>query len=152
MSGTVSLREAALAAVATRLTAALSGVVIERARRSEPDTGSEPLPLLVLTGGGLRADEATEAFRTHYRLELTVSGYAAGGTDLACEQALSHLHARLVDALRGWEPAEPGLSTPEELDADFVLFDADNSAKPAGMFIARFTILAVGPEGGPWST
>ena len=31
------------------------------------------------------------------------------------------------------------------------LFDAEDASQPAGSFFTRFTLLAVGPTGGPWS-
>jgi hypothetical protein len=77
---------------------------------------------------------------------------AAGSTDLAAEQALSLLHARTVAALAGLTPATPGLGGIAEQGAEFRLYDAEDSARPAGEFLARFTILAVGPAGGPWSS
>ena len=71
---------------------------------------------------------------------------------LAAEQALSLLHARSVTALAGWTPSTPGLGDVAEQGAEFRLYEAEDSARPAGEFLARFTILAVGPTGGPWSS
>lgn len=152
MSGTLPLREAAMAAVTTRLAAQLPTAVVERSRRAPVDTDAESLPRLVVTAGDVAADETAEPFRTHYTLGFGVMGYAAGATDLEAEQALSLLHAQVVAALAGWTPTEPGLGDVRELGADIGLFDADNSARPAGSFAARFTILAVGPTGGPFSS
>ncbi|MGG5819640.1 hypothetical protein [Falsiroseomonas sp. HW251] len=152
MSGSVPLREAALAAVADRLAAELSDAVVERARRAPVDTDAEALPHLVVRGDDLEADETAEPGRTHYRIGFGVSGFAAGTTDLAAEQALSLLHARTVAALAGWTPAAPGLGDVAEAGAEFRLYDADESAQPAGEFLARFTILAIGQPSGPWSS
>lgn len=152
MSGTVPLREAALAAIADRLTAQLPDVTVERARRAPVDTDAEPLPRLVVRGDDLEADDTQEPGRTHYRIGFGVSGFVVGATDLAAEQALSLLHARTVAALAGWTPATPGLGDIAEQGAEFRLYDAEDSARPAGEFLARFTILAVGPAGGPWSS
>lgn len=150
MSGTLPLREAAMAAVTTRLAAQLPTTVVERSRRAPVDTDAESLPRLVVTAGDVAADETAEPFRTHYTLGFGVMGYAAGATDLEAEQALSLLHAQVVAALAGWTPTEPGLGDVRELGADIGLFD--DSARPAGSFAARFTILAVGPTGGPFSS
>ena len=65
MSGTLSLREAALATVTTRLVAQLPDVVVERARRSAVDADADPLPLLVVTGEDLHADDSVEPGATH---------------------------------------------------------------------------------------
>jgi hypothetical protein len=53
MSGTVPLREAALAAIAERLATQLADVAVERARRAPVDTDAEPLPQLVVRGDDL---------------------------------------------------------------------------------------------------
>ena len=152
MSGAIPLREAALAAIAERLAAQLLDVAVERARRAPVDTDAEPLPRLVVRGDDLEADDTQEPGRTHYRIGFGVSGFAAGVTDLAAEQALSLLHAHTVAALAAWTPATPGLGDITEQGAEFRLYDAEDSARPAGEFLARFTILAVGPAGGPWSS
>jgi hypothetical protein len=152
MSGSVPLREAALAAIAERLATQMPGVAVERARRAPVDTDAEPLPRLVVRGDDIEADDSQEPGCTHYRIGFGVSGFVAGTTDLAAEQALSLLHARTVSALAGWTPAEPGLGDVAEQGAEFRLLDAEDSAHPAGEFLARFTILAVGPAGGPWSS
>jgi hypothetical protein len=152
MSGAVPLREAALAAIADRLTTQLVDVAVERARRAPVDTDAETLPRLVVRGDDLEADDTHEPGRTHYRLGFGVSGFAAGTTDLAAEQALSLLHARVVAALAGWTSAVPGLGDVAEQGAEFRLTDAEDSAQPAGEFLARFTMLAVSPAGGPWSS
>ncbi len=152
MSGTIPLREAALAAIADRLATQLPDVAVERARRAPVDTDTETLPRLVVRGDDIEADDTQEPGRTHYRIGFGASGFAAGTTDLAAEQALSLLHARTVAALAAWTPATPGLGDIAEQGAEFRLYDAEDSARPAGEFLARFTILAVGPAGGPWSS
>jgi hypothetical protein len=152
VSGTVPLREAALAAIAARLTATLSDIAVERARRAPVDTDAETLPRLVLRGDDLDADDSQEPGRTHYQIGFVVAGYAASSTDLAAEQALSVLHARVVAALAGWTPAEPGLGDVAERRTDFALYAAEDSARPAGEFQARFAMLAVAPSGGAFST
>ncbi|WP_203072250.1 hypothetical protein [Falsiroseomonas ponticola] len=152
MSGTVPLREAALATIADRLTAQLSDVAVERARRAPVDTDAETLPRLVVRGDDLEADDSQEPGRTHYRIAFGVTGFAVGTTDLAAEQALSLLHARTVAALAGWTPATPGLGDIAEQGGEFRLYEAEDSSRPAGEFLARFTILAIGLAGGPWSS
>jgi hypothetical protein len=152
VSGTVPLREAALAAISERLATQLPDIAVERARRAPVDTDAEPLPRLILRGDDLEADDSQDPGRTHYRIGFAVSGFVAATTDLAAEQALSLLHARTVAALAGWTPATPGLGDVAEQGAEFRLLDAEESARPAGEVLARFTILAVGPAGGPWSS
>lgn len=152
MSGTVPLREAALAAIAARLAFSLPDAAVERARRAPVDTDAETLPRLVLRGDDLEADDTAEPSRTHYTIGFAVTGFVAAATDLAAEEALSLLHARVVSALAGWTPTDPGLGDVAERRAEFALYAADESARPAGEFLARFSILAVAPTGSPWST
>ena len=53
-------------------------------------------------------------------------------------------------ALAGWTPALDGLGEVSEQGAEFRLYDTDESAKPAGEFIARFSMLAIAPLGAPY--
>ena len=145
-----ALREAALAAIAGRLTTELPGVVLERARRAPVDTDKEPLPRLVLTGTDWEADETAEPGSTHYTLGFVVAGYVRDTTDLGVEQGLSELHASVVTALAGWTPTIDGLGEAAEQGAEFRLYDTDESAKPAGEFLARFSLLAIAPLGSPY--
>ncbi|NBW16044.1 MAG: hypothetical protein EBR82_49475 [Caulobacteraceae bacterium] len=150
MPGT-PLREAALAAIATRLQAQLPDVVVERARRAPVDVDAETLPRLILRGEDWQADDTEEPGRTHYELSFSVAGFASAATDLAAEQALSLLHARVVETLAGWTPSTAGLGDVAEQSAEFSLYDAEDAARPAGEFLARFSMLAIGPNGGPWA-
>ena len=151
MSGTLPLREATLAAIAERIITGLPDVALDRARRAPVDVEAETLPRLVLRGEEIEADDTQEPGRTHYRIGFVVSGFAAGASDLAAEQALSVLHARLVSLLAAWTPSAPGLGDVVEQGAEFRMYDTEESARPAGEFLARFSILAIGPSGGPWS-
>lgn len=145
-----ALRETTLAAIAARLTAQITTATVERARRGPIDTDRETLPRLVLTGTDWTADEAAEPGMVHYTLGFAVAGYAGARTDLAAEQALSALHAQVIAALAGWTPATAGLGEPAEQDAEFRLYDAEESAKPAGEFVARFSVLITAALGNPY--
>lgn len=151
MSGSLPLREAALAAIVERIITGLPDVALDRARRAPVDVEAETLPRLVLRGEEIEADDTEEPGRTHYRIGFVVSGFAAGVSDLAAEQALSVLHARLISLLAAWTPAAPGLGDIAEQGAEFRMYDTEESTLPAGEFLARFSILAIGPNGGPWS-
>lgn len=146
-----ALREAALAAVAARLTTALPDAVVERARRAPVDTDSDALPRLILRGEAWQADTSQEPGQTHYSIGFVITGFIRAGSDLAGEQALSDLHARIVAALAGWTPDTPSLGDVVEQDADFLLYDAEDSAKPAGEVVARFALLAIPPTGSPYT-
>jgi hypothetical protein len=122
MSGTLPLREAALAAIAERIITGLPDVALDRARRAPVDVEAENLPRLVLRGEEIEADDTEEPGRTHYRIGFVVSGFAAGVSDLAAEQALSVLHARLVSLLAGWTPDAPGLGDVAEQGAEFRMY------------------------------
>lgn len=152
MSGTISLREACLAAVAARLASQLPSAAVERARRSPPDLENEGLPRLIVRGDGIDDDTESDPTRTHYSILFVVHGYARGASDLAAEQALSSLYAQVITALDRWTPTDPGLGDVMGQGTEFRLFDTDESAVPAGEFVARFSMLAVGPAGGPWSS
>ena len=145
-----ALREVALAAIADRLSTDLPGVVLERARRAPVDTDKEPLPRMVLTGTDWEADETAEPGSTHYTMGFVVAGYVRDPTDLGVEQGLSDLHASVVATLAGWTPAVDGLGEASEQGAEFRLYDTDESAKPAGEFLARFSMLAIAPLGSPF--
>lgn len=145
------LREAALTAIAARLQAQLLDVVVERARRAPVDVDAETLPRLILRGEDWQADDTEEPGRTHYQLGFSVTGFVSAATDLAAEQALSLLHARVVEALAGWTPSTAGLGDVAEQGAEFSLYDSEDAARPAGEFLARFSMLAIGPSGGPWA-
>jgi hypothetical protein len=144
------IREAALAAIADRLAAELPSVVLERARRAPVDTDKEPLPRLVLTGTDWEADETAEPGSTHYTMGFVVAGYVRDITDLGVEQDLSDLQASVVAALAGWTPEVNGLGEAAEQGAEFRLYDTDESAKPAGEFLARFSMRAIAPLGLPF--
>lgn len=146
-----ALRETALAAIFTRLQAQVTTATVERARRAPVDHDDEKLPRLILSGGDLEADEAAEPGATHYTLEFTVAGHATARSDLLLEQALSELHAQVVAALAGWEPAAANIGNTTELGAEFTVLDAKDSAKPNGSFLARFTILIIAATGNPYA-
>jgi hypothetical protein len=139
------LRETALAAIATRLTSQIPTATVERARRAPVDTDTESLPRLVLSGDDWAADETAEPLVVHYTLGFTVSGYVRAASGLAVDQALAALHAATVAALAGWTPGLDGLGEPSEESAEFRVLDADESAKPAGEFTARFSMLCLAP-------
>jgi hypothetical protein len=145
------LRETALAAIAARLVAQIATAAVERARRAPVDTDREPLPRLILTGASWDADETAEPGVTHYTMGFIVQGYARAATDLALEQALSTLHAATVAALAGWTPTQDGLGEATEEGADFELYDAADSEKPAGAFTARFSMLCLAARGSPYT-
>ena len=143
------VREAALAAVAARLRTQLPDVALDRARRGAVDADREPMPRLILRGEDMDADDTQEPGRTHYRISFSIVAFTRAGSDIELEQALSALHARIAAALAGWVPDTTNLGDVAEQGAEFVLYDAEDSAKPAGECIARFSILAVTPTGDP---
>lgn len=146
-----AIRETALAAIAARLVADIPTATVERARRAPVDTDREPLPRLVLTGTDWAADETGEPLTTHYTLGFAVQGFARATTDLALEQALSALHAAVIAALTAEDFTAAGFVDVTELDADFTLYDTEDSAKPAGDFSARFSLLLTAARGNPFT-
>jgi hypothetical protein len=140
-----ALRETALAAIAARLTAQVPTATVERARVAPVDTDKENLPRLVLESTDWTADETAEPLAVHYTLAFAVTGYVHGRTGLAVEQGLSELQASTVAALSGWAPSASGLGEAAQEGAEFRLYDAEESARPAGEFTARFSMLCIGP-------
>lgn len=145
------LRTAAIDAVVDRLDSQVVDAAVERARRAPVDTDKEDLPRIVVTGGGWTADTSVEPGYTHYAISIIVTGYAGAEDDIAAEDAVTSLHADVVSALAAWTPAAAGLGDMVEADAEFTLFGADESAKPAGMFTANFSMLATVPSGSPYT-
>lgn len=141
-----ALREAALAAIASRLTSEMPTVTVERARRAPVDTDVEVLPKVILTAGDVTADESQEPGYTHYTIGFSVHGFVTADTDLELEQAQSELHGSVQAALAGWTPNVTGLGTVEEQEGQFVTYDIEESARPASTFQASFTILAIGQD------
>jgi len=142
------IRETVLALVAARLAVIIVDVPIERAQRAEPAV--EAMPCLILQAGDMIADEEQSPGECFWRIEFTIQGYAASASDLACEQTLSALHARVVSALQAWDPPSP-LVQFTTLDAAFQMFDVEQSAQPAGVFAARFHCQTVTPSGNPYA-
>jgi hypothetical protein len=148
---TTPIREAALAAIATRLAAQITDAPIERARRAPVDVEQEQLPRIVLAGIDWAADETAEPMVAHYTLGFAVTGYCRARSDLALDQALAALHARVVAALSGWTPTDAGLGEPAEEGAEFTALDPEESKLPAGSFVARFSMLCLAGLGSPYA-
>lgn len=140
-----ALRETALAAIAARLTAQITTATVERTRRVPVDIAAESLPRLVVAGIDWTPDETAEPLVVHYTLAFAVTGYVRDRTDLLVEQGLSALHASVATALSGWTPGIDGLGEPADEGAEHRLYDAEESDKPAGEFVARFSMLCLGP-------
>lgn len=139
--------DAAMAAVGDRLAAQITDVPIERDRRAP--VAEVELPCLVLTLGNTDQDLGTSVGEAFHSIEINVAGYAAGSTDSAARIALATLRARTVAALNGWQSG--AVFDVQAGAADMALFDADQSARPAGSFTQTFTVLAVTPAGSPYA-
>ena len=148
---TTPIREAAVAAIATRLAAQIPTATVQRSRRAPVDVDNESLPRLVIEPGDWSADLTAEPLITHYTMPFTILGYVSARTDLLADQALSDLHAATVAALATWAPDVDGMDTPIEEGADIGLLPADESAKPVGRFEARFNLLITAATGAPYT-
>jgi hypothetical protein len=142
------IREAILAAVATRLTAQLAGVTVLRAYRA----GLDPrlCPAVIITGTSMDADEDISFGETQWRIGFSIAGYITATTDLAADQAMSDLHARVVAALQDYDLG-PGFVQSNVGSAQFELYPAEESAKPAGEFSASFEAMAMTPAKSPYA-
>ncbi len=145
-----AVREAVVAAIATRLTALLAGVVVERARRAAVNVDAEPLPRVVVTAGAVEPDDTQEPGNTHYTIEFEAAAYVSALSATLLEQGLSDMHARIVAALVPWYPTTVGLGQVTEGGAEFIAYPAKDSKRIAGEVVARFTILAITPTGSPY--
>ncbi len=143
------LRESVLAAAAELLAAAISDVPVERARRAPPDIAE--FPRLVVIGTTATGDETQSPCQTFWTFGFTVTGYVRGVTDLAAEQALSDLHARVMAALQMAELG-PASIMPTAGAAEMGLYVADESKTPAGQFTVPFEALAIAPTAFPYTT
>lgn len=144
----ISLRESVLAAAAGTLAAAISDVPVERARRAPVEIGD--FPRLVLIGTSAIGDESQSPMETFWTFGFTVTGYAKAATDLAAEQALSDLHARVMAALQ-MAHLGPASVMPTAGMADLSLYPADDSRTPAGQFTVSFEALAIAPTAFPYA-
>lgn len=142
------IRESVLAAAAAELETLVPAVPVERARRA-PVAIAE-MPRLVVTGLGMEPDEGQSPLETFWKIGFSVTGYASGATDLAAEQALTELHARVVAALQAADLG-PGAVQPTAGFAEMALYDAEASSKPAGQFTVVFEVLAVTPTSSPYA-
>jgi hypothetical protein len=149
------IRERALALVAERLAQQLPDVPVERARRAMVE--DDEMPRLVVRGGDLSSSDGTAFGETTYGVGVIVVGYAkadpdAEDQDIACEQALSALHARVVKALAAWQPDGTDLNEVREAGgADFTAYDLDDNAAASGEFTAGFEAESIRPTGHPYA-
>lgn len=142
------IREAVLTAVEARLKAQLAGVTVLRAHRAPLDP--RQCPAVVITGGGMDADEDMSFGETQWRIGFSVAGYITARTDLAAEQALSDLHARVIAALQNYDLG-PATIQANIAGAEFELYAVEESAAPAGEFNATFEALAMTPAASPYA-
>lgn len=148
---TTPLRETAFAAVVARLAAQLSGVTVERSRRSDVDVLKEDLPRAVVSAIDWQPDESVEPGVVHYTLTIAVQGFVRARTGTLADQAASALHASVVAALAGWTPATAGLGDVAELDVEFQPHDSADSKVATGEFTARFSLLCLAVLGSPYT-
>ena len=144
--------DAALEAVAERLTDAIPEVPVETDRRS--DVPDEDFPRLVVVDEGDEPDHTQSPGETFYRLIIAVTGYArAYGTeapDTEARQAVNALRAQVIQALHGYQSPDGVVVDAIEASCDRRIYDADESTLPAGEFTSRWSIVTVTPAGNPW--
>lgn len=143
-----ALRDVVLWAARDALAAAFPDIPVSTARRAAVDQSDE-FPRLVVMPGSAFPDDTQSPGETFWRFNFVVQGYAAGTDDDAAEYAQGEMHARVVAAL---QTAELGVATIMATTAagDFGLYDADESAAPAGQFSVGFEALAVAPTNYPF--
>ncbi|GGG51691.1 hypothetical protein GCM10010964_43590 [Caldovatus sediminis] len=153
---TVPAREAALAAIAARLAAALPDVPVERGRRSV--VAEQECPRLVLRMGGHREDPADAFGAIRLDCEAAIEGYVAApdgadDPDAALEAALNELHARCAAALLGvaiaYAEDDDLMVAGVSLEPDAPALDAASAAVGGFTWAIRFD-LRVPAVGGPY--
>lgn len=151
----IAAREAALAAIAARLTSQLTGVAVERGRRSMIGI-DEALPRVVLTQGGHEEQEPDAVGLVLMQCTALVEGYVSAGTDAALEAAINDLHARCAAALMGAEIAYGVVGdtlwiTGQAFQPDAALLTL--SDEPIGAFTWTIGFEIRAPyQGGPYTT
>lgn len=146
MSGTIW--DAAMAAVAARITAVMTDVPMEQDRRAP--VGERECPRLVMQLGRTQGDAGMSPGATFHAIEILVTCHAQGATDTAARIALNTLRARLVAALDGWR----GGTIYDVTAGDFSpleMLDIEASAKPAGILTQAFTVSAITPTASPYA-
>lgn len=151
----IAAREAAMAALATRLASQLSGVVVERARRSMIGA-DDTLPRVVLTMGGHEEVPEDANQTVLMRCTADVEGYVSAASDAALEAALNDLHARCAAALLGAEIAYGSIG--DNLWVQGLAFTPDaallaGADEPIGGFTWTISFDIRAPfTGGPYTT
>jgi hypothetical protein len=149
------LREAALAAIAAQLAAALPSVPVERNRRAMPDLVHEALPRLALLDGDHQVP-GSDAFGTVlYRVQAMVVGHVSAATDAALGAALNDLHAAVVAAICNQEILVAGEQNiwPQEEGMQLIPFAAEESSRPFMGFVLTIAFdLRVPDATGPYTT
>ena len=145
----ITVWDAAMAAVGDRIAAVITDVPLDRDRRSE--VAERERPRLVLNLGSTPAPDLTQDPGAEYHdIEVTVSGFVAGATDTAARIAINTLRARVHAALNGL--AGGVVFDVQAIGGDGAqLYEAEESAKPAGDFTQPFTVRCVTASGSPYA-
>lgn len=150
------LREAAVAAIAATLAAAMPAAPVERNRRSPVDVDDETLPRFVIRDGAHQVLPSDAHGLTLYRVEVLVEGWARAESDAALGAALHAAHAVVVAALCNGEIEIDGgrqAISPEEVAFEAEPIPVRDAARPALSFDMRIAFnLRVPDLGGPYTT
>lgn len=142
------LRHVVMEAVEAALVAAFPDIPVERTRRAPVDVAGE-VPRIVVVATTATPDDTQSPGETFWTFGFTVIGYGSGANDGAADYALDEMHARVVATL---EVAELGVATVMATTGlgEFGLYDAQESAEPAGQFSVSFEALAIAPNDSPF--
>lgn len=151
---TTTVWDAAMAAVAARLRAQITDVTLDVDRRADVGTATGDRPRLVLTLGSTPAPDLTQdPGAEHHEMEVFVSGYivgARGDTDSEVRIATNTLRARVHAALNGF--AEGAVFDVLAVGGEGAqLYEAEDSALPAGDFTQPFTVRCITASGQPYA-
>ncbi len=150
------LREAAIAAIAARLAAAMPAAPVERNRRAPVDSDDETLPRFIIRDGAHHVLASDAHGITLYRVEVSIEGWARATTDEGLGAALHSTHAAVVAALCNAEiEIDDGNQaiSPEEVSFEAEPIPARDAARPALSFDLRIGFnLRVPDTGGPYTT
>lgn len=150
------LREAAFAAIQTRLLSQMPTVPVERNRRGMPDLDTETLPRMTLRDGD-QANQGSDAHGTNLiRVQPTIEAWVVATTDAGLGPAANSLHASIIAAVCNQEIAIDGTAqaiwvTEEQLQ--MLPTSPQDSARPALGFVLQLGFDLRAPDaGGPYTT
>jgi hypothetical protein len=144
----VAAREVAI----TRLMAALgtlTGITVERNRRSQPDAEEAPVMVVYDSGHNASADSAGLA---SYEMQVLIEAVVSGPDDASLGPALNDLYARTLAALLADTTLGGAVTDISETSFDVRVATVDDSAAPLAFSTLTMTLSFFTDYGNPFAT